>query len=551
MKKALSIILAVILLCMCLSGCQSSKTNPADIETTDVAAKSDTPYFSLKELPDIGGYVSGDIVDYFFEDGPHKEFTPGSDYGTIMPYVKETKLFESPEYYTYTDDDGKEVTVKQEYKDHALWTEMGLATTDGKIITEPFFSSFTYEKGVDGKDFYILSDESGEGLKNYTVAADGSWFLEFDGYPESICDDYYLPDNGFYISCYEKYSQGNTVKVYDLDGNLIIDKQLENSKDYFTDIRYYNDEYYLFCSNYNSMNFYCICCDKDGNEVRTFNLGGGWPEMRYENIFPMRSNAEETVTLFDTNGNAIKKISNVTSLRVDQTNSRLLVSDGENIRRIDKNGEVTERFKGDLNCFCYAADKPVFIDTENKKVYSAVDGKEIILDAGEKKIKILDSRYGENNEMFIFAIYADGCAGLFDTDGKKICDLEKTVYVNDSYPEMVYTETFIAYIAADNTVMIRNLTTGKEQKVDCEINPEYTSLWSLNDSYLQLFTAADKKGEIRIENVYSTETGELLFRDVSEFSQCGENYVCATLNGSWVFDKDGNTLIKITNNNMY
>ncbi|MBR5410093.1 MAG: hypothetical protein IK104_05430 [Clostridia bacterium] len=183
MKRMLCAVLSLLLLLLPLTGCQSDKPGPS-------AAPGN--------LPDIGPYVPDEKISYFFPDGPADTFTPRADYGRLVPYFGEAVRVESRPYYI-DEETGKRVYYEDALVSTDFAASVGLASSDGRIVTAPVWNSvYAYERGG-GDGWYLLQypSEYGEFYSGprTAVAFDGSWSLEFGGTGMvlSLYEDYGVP----------------------------------------------------------------------------------------------------------------------------------------------------------------------------------------------------------------------------------------------------------------------------------------------------------------------------------------------------------------------
>ena len=179
-------------------------------ETTAAPAEETTAQpvsFRLPSLPDIGGYRQKKPT--YFYDAPLREFEASDGYGTIVPYC----VASNGEVGSY-----------------------GFMTADGKIITDPVYSSISLLEG-NGRTVYSArqkvfffdnakdGDASGDsGKRNMTelIAVDGSKCVRLPdvtpqtGYHDSVFIEckVWAHDGGFI---------GDTFYLYDFDLELVAD----------------------------------------------------------------------------------------------------------------------------------------------------------------------------------------------------------------------------------------------------------------------------------------------------------------------------------------
>ncbi len=153
MKKRILLMLAAVLM-MLLSSC---------IPTANIAP-SGPPVFKLEELPDIGEYSGKPSVR--FHEKASDEFVPDENYGTLVPFIGRIKEFDGNSF-------GADISMS--------YSKMGLCTTDGQIVVEPFDGYITYNDYYEAFPYYELipySDEAAEMMMqpdSVMLPVDGSW----------------------------------------------------------------------------------------------------------------------------------------------------------------------------------------------------------------------------------------------------------------------------------------------------------------------------------------------------------------------------------------
>ena len=123
MKNLLILLSLLLIFCACGRAAEPTVApTEADLPTASPPATpvGDENTFILSSLPDIGEYDSGEPKRWYEEYTP--ELIPGDDYGLLLPYAGERKLFYEPQ--------GIE-------EDFAVdrW-KFGLCTEDGRVVTD-------------------------------------------------------------------------------------------------------------------------------------------------------------------------------------------------------------------------------------------------------------------------------------------------------------------------------------------------------------------------------------------------------------------------------
>ena len=205
------------------SGGDPGTTAPVKVTTED-----QTPVFSLPDLPDIGEFAPDNAPQKsFFPDGPADSFTPRDDYGVLVPYVAEALWLHSPKYDTWTDPDTGEIhTEERGITENRLEPHWGLATADGRVVTGGLFEKFDAYEYQDGRILYCLRPceehtEYEEGEVSYRAIltdGEGRWALERTVWGGVEC----LFDFGLPVFLTKDVENG-TALFYDLDGKLVAD----------------------------------------------------------------------------------------------------------------------------------------------------------------------------------------------------------------------------------------------------------------------------------------------------------------------------------------
>ena len=163
MKKALPLVLSIIMLTACTPAPPPSPPEPTPTPLLEVQMQWETPDEGFSAIP------AGEEPHYFY-DKPLDEFMPSEEYGRIYPYLGSGEMVEWGAVYQY-----------------------GLCTEKGEIITAPIYSA-PILLGFGEERAYLLYTGTGAeierseawGSRMYSpiigvlVGLDGSWVVEFD-----------------------------------------------------------------------------------------------------------------------------------------------------------------------------------------------------------------------------------------------------------------------------------------------------------------------------------------------------------------------------------
>ncbi len=226
MKKLLILLSLILILASC-----GRAAEPTEVPTEadlPAAAPPATPVgdentFYLDALPDIGEYDSGEPKRWYEEYTP--EFIPRDDYGLLLPYAGERRVFYEPQ--------GIE-------EDFAVdrW-KFGLCTEDGRVVTDAVYDYIT---DTDAGQYLLTrtkaneTDPYSEGeVTAWVAAADGSYCTElFRG--EGFC--YYIGGGVYTVSRYS-WMMGNGQRYYSCDDGVT--KEVMNGYDGI----YYESGYFV------------------------------------------------------------------------------------------------------------------------------------------------------------------------------------------------------------------------------------------------------------------------------------------------------------------
>lgn len=247
--RRLIILTLVLTLMVSIAGCEIFTT------TQTPQMQSDTPYFMLNQLPEIGDYVD-DLVYTRRYPETREDLAPGGDYGKLIPFVGSFK-----QYHLVDFGSGQWLDETMRY------AKYGLMTQSGEIIVDAVYDGVSMEHCPDGE--YLLSlyqNETDEETvtKRLICNSDGSWVMTIEGniYCNlSAWSDGYVITTDYSQVNYTTQTGGPVVTFYDLKANKLFAFQnctINSTEgfrdgyiilDFFTD--YYQYEYESLYVNIN------------------------------------------------------------------------------------------------------------------------------------------------------------------------------------------------------------------------------------------------------------------------------------------------------------
>ena len=516
-------LLCVFALCAgCLCACGKTGPAPVDAEVSASAPAEQPVSFSLPSLPEIGSYTNKKPT--YFYDAPLKEFRASDDYGQIIPYC---------------------VASNGEV------SSCGFMTADGKIITDPIYSSvdvleskgrFVYSARL--KVFFFDNEEETEGAsvrsakQNMTllISSDGSKFIKL---PEVTPVTGY--DDSVFIECriwaHDGGYVGDTFYLYDFDLNLVKDLT----------------EYGIVNGN--------VTADSPDRFVVA-----DWDKVMYfENGVPVKTVAKSLDTtflpngmtydnthLYDTQGEIVFSFSGFTQCLYEERIGALLIADDES-RRVTKfiNTDEAAHYQVPADQFnrvlaCYPDGECRIIITlgeawdeatgylvldEDLNLLTTIDG------AGASYAQLVTDEWGDETFCCFLLGYGDH-ADIYDLSGETVATLP---FAYDSIPDVMNGNVFFTGENGKTyrfSVKDRSLT----ECVYAASAREGERVYFVNDRVLIRSYYLIKEGEYFDPergnyNYVLTDlaTGETLYEDVTdlEITELGEQtWIAFSVNGT-------------------
>lgn len=518
MKKIISTMMALLLICICFTSCTGEK-KPEEPTPTG-------KYFMLNKLPDIGNYKGDEVITYYFSSGPNKTFTPNKDYGGIVPYYGQSHTF-----------------YLEAYEDYMTNYFSGIAAADGSIITDVIYSSIYYDETPKGKGFFFCEKfaEDEENRFYDIISADGKAMLQENVREDIESGTFALdigPKEGIIISTNEGRMLYNT----DLDLVMNITEAF-GADCYLNPIYYDGSRIIVDASTSGAEGYYCM--DMSGNLIYTIEAEDGVMYDYNNGYFVYRSFDNDEVFLYDVLGNKYLEDKNYTGI--------IQLGDGERFWGYDEEKNVLELVKADgevigkaegkipfdpmFNVVTSDAGRSLFIsgDEEGEYLWLEIEtGKEIKID-GEKPEDVFTT--DETADAYIVFEYGDS-ADIYNSVGTYLTSLGNVEKFAGSGSGQ------INYVGKDGKMHIKDIKSKKDYtlKTDEEIGEDHY-VWFSNGDYIGIYKGNEKT------DMYRIETGELVYRGIDNpeiYYVGGEYYYNFYCDGKYILlDKNGKVLISI------
>lgn len=533
MKKTTSVLLFIVMLCFCLTGCGNKSVNQ-QIDTT----QPEQLYFELKELPDIGACETGDVFEYFYEDGPLDEFKPFDKYGKIIPYLASVKAYTSSDSYS-----------DEEYR-----YKFGLATTDGKIITSGIYDYIQYYAAPDGTQ--VLSCDINRPDEEFAcdsdiIGDDGSWIVKTT---EETFGKIYNDREYPFFMIYEK----NSVIIYDFQGKNFFSTSIKGDIDsYEIEIPFVNSEKVIVCcdqKNYcydlNGKKLYNLDLDDDkietsvGDKLIIDGQMWGYDYVADLKGYPILDALYDQV-YYDKVNNCFlmyTEMNDETDERIDRYSNDL-----ELLNSFEINGENLEFLQND--------NASAFYDSEEMSIYSAVDGKKVEFEFD--KSDILSSNiccYG-SDKYFGFYFITENAAYIYNLSGELLFKIDDAyTYEYEDYEGETklnlfsdMNDKYFVYVSKDGKLKLTEISTGETREINVDANENLNWINLSNNDFLEIYS---EKNDYEVACcTYSSKTLEFVV-DCKVRYEFGEYNIYADKSNSYVLDKNQNVIMKITNHEM-
>ncbi len=599
MKRAICLFLAfcfLLSLCGCGGLSPEGTTEEPTFDTTEPLsepAETTAPepaVFSLKTLPDIGGYVSDEKKAYFFDDGAHETFAPRDDYGKVVPYYANTSVYREVPVYTYTNEDGSSFEEDVEKRSLMYGVGVGLMTRDGRIICEPIYDFFYRMEDADGKKAWELHTENPEEMyssKLTVIADDGSWKLDF---PEG---SYVMSDDSdmrgyFKVNVFDD-EDNSGVQIFTFDGVPLADLvklrkkyETENQKLAFKAV--VNDRLLLQLYDARSdsgfgsydevetdelLDDVYFYTDFKGKKLSDLELAIPFSEMCGDCIVGFDV-VDDLVQLFKTDGTPLTKAVEG-YYRCDPENGIVLI-DRHDIGRIEvynTEGTLLHQYEMDWNSLEIGPNGMVFLDKEQKKVFRVLDGSEILLNIPDVAVVegIFESvgRYG-GGELYIAVSTKNKRCYLFDLEGNRLARIHQPDIVEANYGDepsyemdLFVTQNYVISVNQKKGWYLFDRALQEERKLpfsginvhwDEEIeelaSPDFFGdLMSLYFSYRN-----DDMDQRSRTELYDLKTGRRIANDLIYSEQTDELFWFTTKRTAVAMEKDGSVLLQLNSNSL-
>ncbi len=216
-KKRLMLVLSVLFVLTVFTACSaplkpSEPTTQAAVQPTqEASAPADgSPFFQLSSLPKIGPYYDGTVYQRMTADYVDK-FQPSDQYGTLLPYIGDYRLYRSEE----TGFEDEDWSFDDQYPRY------GLMKADGAVVTDAVYENIYTENGL----YFLYKSDAVNGKSRVQMTIlpiNGKWSIEqdYEDWETSYCGSLAKAQRIFAFS-YETKS----VAVYDFNGKKLFDKQ--------------------------------------------------------------------------------------------------------------------------------------------------------------------------------------------------------------------------------------------------------------------------------------------------------------------------------------
>lgn len=213
MKKALLLsLLTLFSICAFVSCSRGEDKNVGKQDEENKVHIDENTFYLPDGLPEIGEF-SGAKNNRFY-DTIQTEFVSSDDYGLVLPYIAQSRVFETPK--------------EEEWRTQMRYSSYGICNADGKIIADPPQGKsqyIGYNESEDGFGVYCITSTESDSVRendefffsDYTfIPINGKWSMSFD---ENTWISY-IGGGYIYFCSYPKENDYNSViKVYDYDGN--------------------------------------------------------------------------------------------------------------------------------------------------------------------------------------------------------------------------------------------------------------------------------------------------------------------------------------------
>lgn len=429
LKRILSIIAVSVLLCSLLSGCSFLK------KETDEPVPEGT-YFKLNKLPDIGEYKSDEIKHFFYKGGAERVFEPTKEYKGVVPYCSS-----SAEFKTKNDEEKINYDI------------YGLATTDGRIITDGIYANVNSISSSDGRTLYVCERLTSEEKQTFDIiSADGSFMINAKG------NNPVTPFLGLPCECFT-VADDEGIKLYDFKGRLIADMTKAFGADCYFEIYYCDGEKIIFSpmtemyESGSKLDYFCI--NKEGELLYTLDFGKYYPRS-FQGGCLIIANDKDKKKLSDVLGNVLTGKKSYSDIIYDKQGKSFWCFDEKNevLEKLDASGKVLlkKSTKGignpEWSLLSSSVESSILVRGDEKMLwFSAETGKKIKLDTSDATDigDISDEKYD-----YIAAYYED-YADIYDASGTYITTIKGIA----EYQGM--SNGKIAYTDSENRLCIKSL----------------------------------------------------------------------------------------------
>ncbi len=535
MKKYICILLALVLI---LPSCTKDVTDDSENKIV---------FYIDGELPDIGEF-SGSKKTEHFHGAYTPDFIPSDDYGEIIPYIGEYKIYSTSgetdwhaeqgyASYGFCTPDGKIVMDASEKNSHINYFErddgFGYFTVSRNIAQkedapDEYYASETLLIPRSGKWCKILNSGSwvsgaGNGVIMTCVYEDGtlkgSVLYDYDGNELLVLDDvdtYGMPSQGLMLV--GKWDSG-TSKYYfvNMQGEAVLGPYQhavgfnENGITYVCD---YNGEYYFIDTKGNRLTH-----ESYRSVMACVNDRGEHHYIARHKDYTYRGN-----DILDSGGNIIANIENSSYLTV----------------RFPKNGEIL-----------YSDSGGVWKRLSDRSIFKS------------KEFDVSPGDFYGNDDLYIYKNEADGSAIFFDGDGETVAvldDMYDYMDISDDGRYMTYMSGNYSYsydeqlgegISEDTRKIHIYDTLNKTNIFDLDA-AGYASFVGENDRYIMITVYNDDYflGGGR-QYLYDTRTNKMLLESCETIIHThisGKDYFGAcTPNAATLYDGDMNVILRLYN----
>lgn len=488
-------------------------------------------WFMLESLPSIDAYRSKDIVKYFDGEGALSAFEPGAQYGGVVPYFSSRK--------TCTASDGRETNLRF----------YGIASADGRIITEPIYTDMYSLTSTAGKTVYIGSgvSQNADTAVYDIITADGSKLIRSQINSKSgitVVPYYNLPCECILVPGY------SGTRLYDFNGNLIVNLTDAFGADCYFDIVYCDGEKIIFGAGTtldhdkpSDSEYYCI--DKSGKLIYTLETEGYAPVSFDGGCFILR-NSGGKMRLSDVIGNIITGEKTYDDIMYDNMSkvfwcidkesgtAEELLPDGSELYTCEIENAEDYTFRG----ICSKSTSSVLGVKEGSKEVIWLTDKGETVTADTEGMTYIDCIRDDTGDYVV--MYYEGYADFYNAEGTYISTLKG---IEDC---LGVCGGMVAYRDTSDRICIRGIKSSAEYRIQLESEAAKSVRVELFSDSLIALTHGTDRPQTSVYNISQQKCIVENIEDFSVFETRAGTFFTGTLEGAAVLlDMNGEKIISV------